>query len=72
MELYFWTFVVAIIIFSLGAGVSIFEGIKKVQNPEIIRDASVNYIVLGFALIFESIAWYIAYKEFRSIKYNTR
>ena len=70
MELYFWTFVVAIIIFGLGAGVSIFEGIKKVQNPEIIRDASVNYIVLGFALIFESIAWYIAYKEFRSIQYN--
>ena len=70
MELYFWTFVVAIIIFGLGAGVSIFEGIKKVQNPEIIKNASVNYIVLAFALIFESVAWYVAFKEFRSKQYN--
>ena len=45
MELYFWTFVVAIIIFGLGAGVSIFEGIKKVQNPEIIKNVNINYIV---------------------------
>ena len=70
MELYFWTFVVAIIIFGLGAGVSIFEGLKKVHNPEVITDVSVNYIVLGFALIFEAIAWYIAFKEFRLVQYN--
>ena len=70
MELYFWTFVVAIIIFGLGAGVSIFEGLKKVHNPEVITDASVNYIVLSFALIFEAIAWYIAFKEFRLMQYK--
>ena len=66
MELYFWTFVVAILIFGLGAGVSIFEGIKKVQHPEVVTDAFVNYIVLSFALVFEAVAWYIAFKEFRS------
>ncbi|MBT3991348.1 MAG: cation transporter [Rhodospirillaceae bacterium] len=66
MELYFWTFVVAILIFGLGAGVSIFEGIKKIQHPEVVTDAFVNYIVLSVALVFEAGAWYIAFKEFRS------
>jgi cation diffusion facilitator family transporter len=70
MELYFWTFVVAIVIFGLGAGVSIFEGIHKVQNPEVVTDAFVNYIVLSLALVFEAVAWYIAYKEFRSNQSN--
>ena len=65
MELYFWTFVVAILIFGLGAGVSIFEGIKKVQHPEVVTDAFVNYIVLGVAMVFEAGAWYVAFKEFR-------
>tara|TARA_B100000315_G_scaffold260653_1_gene323734 strand:- start:3520 stop:4494 length:975 start_codon:yes stop_codon:yes gene_type:complete len=64
MELYFWTFVVAILIFGLGAGVSIFEGIKKVQHPEVVTDTFVNYIVLGVALVFEAVAWFIAYREF--------
>ncbi len=52
LELYFWTFVVAIIIFGLGVGVFIFEGVKKVENPEVIENVSINYIVLVFALIF--------------------
>jgi len=65
MELYFWTFVVAILIFGLGAGISIFEGIKKIQHPEAINDVFINYIVLGAALIFESAAWYIAYRGFK-------
>ena len=65
MELYFWTFVVAILIFGLGAGVSIFEGIKKIQHPEVVTDTFVNYIVLGIALVFEAGAWFIAFKEFR-------
>ena len=65
MELYFWTFVVAILIFGLGAGVSIFEGIKKIQHPEVVTDTFVNYIVLGIAMVFEAVAWFIAFKEFR-------
>jgi len=71
MELYFWTFVVAILIFGLGAGVSIFEGIKKVQHPEVITNAFINYIVLGVAMVFEAGAWYVAYKEF-AVRQGTR
>ena len=65
MELYFWSFIVAILIFALGAGVSVFEGLNKVINPEVVTSTYVNYIVLGAAFVFESIAWLIAYKEFK-------
>ncbi len=65
MELYFWTFVVAILIFAVGAGISIYEGIDKLRNPHPVNNVSINYIVLGLAGIFEGIAWTIAYREFR-------
>jgi cation diffusion facilitator family transporter len=68
LELYFWTFVVAILIFGLGAGISIYEGIAKVKAPHPITDSTFNYIVLGIAMIFEAGAWYIAFKEFRKSK----
>jgi cation diffusion facilitator family transporter len=68
LELYFWTFVVAILIFGLGAGISIYEGIAKVKAPHPVTNSTLNYFVLGFAMIFESAAWTIAYKEFRKSK----
>ncbi|HSG95119.1 MAG TPA: cation diffusion facilitator family transporter, partial [Afifellaceae bacterium] len=51
-ELYFWAFVVAILIFAVGAGVSIYEGIDKVLHPHEITSISVNFIVLGMACVF--------------------
>jgi cation diffusion facilitator family transporter len=68
MELYFWTFVVAILIFAVGAGVSIYEGIVKLQDPHPVTSPHINYIVLGAALVFEAIAWWVAYKEFTKVK----
>jgi len=67
-EVYFWSFIVAILIFALGGGISIYEGLKHLQNPEPITDPSINYIVLGLALIFEGVAWYFAFKEFTKVK----
>ncbi len=64
-ELYFWTFIVAILIFAVGAGVSIYEGIHKVMDPTPITDPMINYIVLGLAIIFESAAWMVAWKELK-------
>ncbi len=69
-ELYFWSFVVAILIFALGAGISIYEGIHKVQNPELITNAWVNYLVLGLSMLFEGAATYFAFREFRKTKGN--
>lgn len=68
MEIYFYAFVVAILIFGLGAGVSLYEGIHKVQHPEVIEDSYINYIVLTLAMAFEGVAWTIAFKEFRQTK----
>nr|MDJ0981013.1 cation diffusion facilitator family transporter [Kiloniellales bacterium] len=63
-ELYFWAFVVAILIFGLGAGVSIYEGIAKIQDPHEITNPVVNYVVLGMAMVFEAGACWVAFKEF--------
>jgi len=68
MELYFWTFVVAIVIFAVGAGVALYEGIEKIRHPHPVGNAFINYIVLGAAMIFESVAWWLAFKEFKSRK----
>jgi cation diffusion facilitator family transporter len=64
MEVYFWTFVVAILVFAGGAGVSIYEGVHKVMAPEPVSNVMINYAVLGAAMVFESVAWVMAYKEF--------
>ena len=67
-EVYFWSFVVAIPIFAVGAGISIYEGIKHLLHPELLQDPTLNYIVLGLAMLFEGIAWSIALKEFSKVK----
>ena len=68
MEVYFWSFVVAILLFGLGSGVSIYEGISKIQNPHPVTNPFLNYIVIGFAIIFETIAFSVAYSELRKTK----
>ena len=67
-ELYFWAFVVAILIFALGSGISIYEGIHKVQHPEIVTNAWINFVVLALAMVFEGAATYVAFKEFNKTK----
>ena len=67
-EVYFWSFIVAILIFALGGGISIYEGIAHVRHPEPITNPMINYIVLGLAIIFEGAAWYFAFREFSRVK----
>ena len=67
-EVYFWSFVVAILIFALGSGISLYEGVVHVLHPEPIANPMVNYLVLGLALIFEGGAWYFAFQEFSRTK----
>ena len=67
-EIYFWSFIVAILIFALGAGISIYEGILHIRHPEPIKSPYINYIVIGFAMVFEGFAWYFAFKEFTKSK----
>lgn len=65
-ELYFWSFIVAILLFSLGAGVALYEGVEKLLNPHPIENAYISYIVLCAALIIEGYATYKALKEFNT------
>ncbi len=67
-ELYFWSFVVALLIFALGAGVSIFEGISHLRHPRAIEHPAVIYAVLGASLVFEGISWWISVREFAATK----
>jgi cation diffusion facilitator family transporter len=67
-EIYFWSFVVAISIFALGAGISIYEGVRRVLHPHAIENPMVNYIVLLLAMVFEGVAWYLAFTEFTKAK----
>jgi len=67
-ELYFWSFIVALLVFALGAGVSFYEGIIHIMAPEPVVNAKVNYAVLGLSFLFEGSSWLIALKEFRQQK----
>ena len=67
-EIYFWSFVVAILIFAVGAGISIYEGIHRLFDPKPISNVTINYIVLGLAILFEGAAWYFALREFNRVR----
>lgn len=67
-ELYFWTLIVAILIFALGGGISIYEGIEHIRHPEPVTNPMLNYIVLGLSIIFEGASTAVAVKEFRAVK----
>jgi len=67
-EVYFWSFIVAILIFAVGAGISVYEGVKHLLHPKPIENPQINYIVLALAMVFEGAAWFFAWKEFRKVK----
>src|ERR1700729_1925957 len=52
-ELFFWSFIVALLVFALGAGVSIFQGVQRVLNPQPIANAIVSEVVLAASFLFE-------------------
>jgi len=67
-ELYFWTLIVAMLIFGVGGGVSIYEGILHLLHPSPLEDPFWNYVVLGIAIVFEGVVFIIAWKQFQAIK----
>ncbi len=67
-EIYFWSFVVAILIFALGAGISLYEGYRHLMHPRPLGNPLVNYVVIALALVFEGLAWSLALREFTRAK----
>ena len=67
-ELYFWTFIVALLIFSLGAVISVYEGVDHVLDPRPFENVLINYGVLGLSAVFEGASWYVAFRRMREEK----
>ncbi|GAB2780768.1 cation diffusion facilitator family transporter [Halomonas shantousis] len=67
-EIYFWSFVVALLIFAIGSGISLYEGIIHILDPEPMESPLINYAVLGLGILFEGASWAFALNEFRKTK----
>lgn len=64
-ELYFWSLIVAMLLFGIGGGLSFYEGISHLSHPKPIESPLWNYVVLAVAFAFEAVAWTLAYRELR-------
>jgi cation diffusion facilitator family transporter len=64
-ELYFWSLIVAVMIFGVGGGVSIYEGILRLLEPKPLEDAGWSYAILGAAAVFEGASLAVAVRQFR-------
>ena len=67
-ELYFWSLIVAVLIFGVGGGISIYEGITHLIHPSPLENPFWSYVVLGLAVVFESIVFVIAFRAFQALK----
>jgi cation diffusion facilitator family transporter len=67
-EIYFWSFVVALLVFATGAGLSLYEGIRHLRQPAEIENPLINYVVLAVALLLEGAPWLAAYREFTRMR----
>lgn len=65
-ELYFWSLIVAILIFGVGGGMSLYEGIGHLLHPNRLERPRINYLVLALAATFEGLSWRVAFHEFRA------
>jgi cation diffusion facilitator family transporter len=65
-ELYFWSFVVALLLFALGSGASLYQGVSHLLAPQPIESPTVSYGVLGLSFLFEGTTWWIALRRFRA------
>jgi len=65
-EVYFWSFIVAVLLFALGAGVSVYQGVMRIQQPATIENATINYVVLALSFVFEGASWHVSHRAFRA------
>jgi len=71
LEVYFWSFVVALLIFSAGGGLAIYQGARHLLAPPPISDPALNFAVLGIAFVFEGLSFRVAWREFAKIRRQT-
>lgn len=67
-ELYFWSFIVALLVLVLGAAASLYEGLRHIRSPPRLSDPMINYVVLGLSFVFEAVSWRFGLKAFQESK----
>lgn len=67
-ELYFWSFIVALLVFALGAAMSVYGGMMHIRHPEPISSPGVSYVVLALSFLFEGASWLVSLRQFRAAK----
>lgn len=72
VEVYFWSLIVAVSIFGVGGGMSIYEGILHLRHPAVLENPTINYVVLALAVVFEAISFTVAWRAFRRVKGSRR
>jgi cation diffusion facilitator family transporter len=72
MELYFWSFVVAMVVFGGGGGLSIYEGMGALVHPRVLTAVWPNYLVIAFAALFEGISLIVGLREFATYRRERR
>jgi cation diffusion facilitator family transporter len=70
-ELYFWAFIVSVLIFAVGGGISFYEGVTHLQHPHVVKNPKWNYIVLGVAMLFDGISFIIALRQYNKERGDT-
>jgi cation diffusion facilitator family transporter len=64
-EIFFWSLIVAVLIFGVGGGVSAYEGVLHLMRPSPIENAFWSYLTLGIAFLFEGATFVVAFRQFR-------
>jgi cation diffusion facilitator family transporter len=64
-EIFFWSLIVAVLIFGVGGGVSAYEGLMHVMRPSPIENAFWSYVTIGLAILFEGASFFVAVRQFR-------
>lgn len=67
-ELYFWSLIVAVLIFGVGGGISTYEGILHLIHPNPLKEPIWSYVVLGLAMVFETFSLIVAFRAFQDVK----
>jgi cation diffusion facilitator family transporter len=67
-ELYFWTFVVAVSVFAVGGGMSVYEGVEHLVHPRVMANLGWSYAVLGASVLLEGTSWVVAARAFADVK----
>ena len=70
-EIYFWSFVVALLIFTAGAGVSVYEGILHMMKPEMLHSPAINFAVLGVSFVIEGGSTFFALRTISDVTWSS-